>query len=438
MRDIFLTGFFFAVLTQVFKRPYIGILLMAWVGYMSPHRLTWGFTYSMPFAMMATVVTLFVAILFICSKNMKKSYGKSLFPWTFSTYVLVFFIFWVCMTTITAENPSHAAESLEKFIKVQVGIFLTLLLINTKERLIMLVAVITFSIGFYGIKGGVFAIATGGSYRVWGPEGSFVEGNNEIALALIVVLPFIYFFFTYMKQKWVKNVLILCALLMLASIISSYSRGAFLALIGMGGFLWLHSKNKIGIGLVVFILVIAALPLMPAEWFERMDTIKTYDEDASAQGRINAWHMAFNLAKDRIMGGGYDVWGYRVFLQYAPDPTDVKDAHSIYFEVLGEHGFIGLFLFLLFYFSIWFKASSVIKSAKKCDDSEWIVVLAQMSKVSLVGYALGGAFLGLAFFDLPYHVASIILLLSSIVNNLPEKKNDNLSGTAFSSLSNKN
>lgn len=376
----------------------------------------------MPFAMMATLATMAVAMLVLFGKGSKETYGKTLFPWTFSTYVLIFFIFWVCMTTLSAENPSWATNSLEKFIKVQVGIFLTLIIINTKERLIMLVAVITFSIGFYGIKGGIFTVATGGSYRVWGPEDSFIEGNNEIALALIMVLPFIYFFFTYISHKWLKRGLMLCALLMLASIISSYSRGAFLALICMGAFLWWQSKNKLGIGILALILVLGALPLMPEEWFQRMDTINTYQEDASAQGRINAWHAAFNLAKDRVMGGGFDMWGYSTFVLYAPNPRDIKDAHSIYFEVLGEHGFIGLFLFLLFYVTIWFKAGSGISKAKKLENMEWAVTLLQMCKVSLVGYASGGAFLGLAFFDLPYHVATFVLLTHVLVANEVKKK----------------
>jgi len=42
--------------------------------------------------------------------------------------------------------------------------------------------------------------------------------------------------------------------------------------------------------------------VMPQEWYDRMYTIKTYQEDASALGRINAWHTAFNVAKDKVTG----------------------------------------------------------------------------------------------------------------------------------------
>ena len=62
-------------------------------------------------------------------------------------------------------------------------------------------------------------------------------------------------------------------------------------------------------------------------------------------GRINAWTMALNLAKDNFFGGGFSIYESAVFARYAPDP-EARAAHSIYFQVLGEHGFVGLFLFL--------------------------------------------------------------------------------------------
>lgn len=72
-----------------------------------------------------------------------------------------------------------------------------------------------------------------------------------------------------------------------------------------------------------------------------------YAQDSSALGRLNAWWMAFNLAKANFFGGGFAIYNAQTFALYAPDPTDIHAAHSIYFMVLGEHGFVGLALFLL-------------------------------------------------------------------------------------------
>jgi len=152
--------------------------------------------------------------------------------------------------------------------------------------------------------------------------------------------------------------------------------------------------------------------MLPEQWFERMQTIGEYQSDSSALGRLNAWQMAYNLAKDRpLVGGGFDIWDPGVFARYAPVPWDVHVAHSIYFSVLGEHGFIGLGLFLLLGMLSWMTGRWIIKKARPRRDLAWAVHLAEMCQVSLVGYAVGGAFLSLAYYDLPYYIMGVLVLL---------------------------
>ena len=40
------------------RAPFIGAVLWVWIGLMNPHRLGWGFAYSLPLAMAAGLVTL--------------------------------------------------------------------------------------------------------------------------------------------------------------------------------------------------------------------------------------------------------------------------------------------------------------------------------------------------------------------------------------------
>src|SRR3569833_1608939 len=121
-------------------------------------------------------------------------------------------------------------------------------------------------------------------------------------------------------------------------------------------------------------------------------------------GRINSWHFAFNLAKDRpIVGGGYHSFTPDLFARYAPDPDDVHDAHSIYFEVLGEHGFVGFALFLLLGWFAWRSCTAIKKEASPHPSGQWMADLASMLQVSFAGYAASGAFLGLAYFEQNKH-----------------------------------
>jgi probable O-glycosylation ligase (exosortase A-associated) len=180
----------------------------------------------------------------------------------------------------------------------------------------------------------------------------------------------------------------------------------------------------VAIGLVI----VAAV--MPQSWYDRMHTIRTYEEDESALGRINAWHTAFNVAKDRVVGGGYEMFRPPTFSAYAPEPYRVHDAHSIYFEVMGEHGFVGLVLFLLIGIFTWFRAQQVVRVCRSDPERKWASDLASMVQVSLVGYAVGGAFLGLAYFDLPYHLMIIVVLTAKFSGVLGQRATVELSAQA--------
>ena len=127
-------------------------------------------------------------------------------------------------------------------------------------------------------------------------------------------------------------------------------------------------------------------------------------------GRINAWGAAINIAMDNFTGGGYKglpiPW---VFQKYAQNPTDIHDAHSIYFQVLAEHGFPGLILFISIAVAAWRLASSLMKATNNKPDLQWIYDLSSMIQVSFIGYWSAGAFLGLADFDLYYCLIAILV-----------------------------
>ena len=277
------------------------------------------------------------------------------------------------------------------------------------------------SLGFYGVKGGIFTILKGGAYRVQGPGGTFIAGNNEIALALVMAIPLIRYLHLQETRKWLKTGLAGAMVLTGVAAIGSQSRGGLVAMVVMGLFLWLKSRNKMVTGFYMAIAVVIMGSVMPQEWYTRMNTINTYQDDPSAQGRINAWYTAFNVAKDRITGGGFEMFQPAIFGQYAPDPSNVHDVHSIYFQIMGEHGFIGFGLFMLLGLMAWVRAQQTIKRCKEDPDMKWAADLSAMLQVSLLGYAAGGAFLGMAYFDLPYHMMIILLLAAKFSGGLENK-----------------
>ncbi|MET0081757.1 MAG: putative O-glycosylation ligase, exosortase A system-associated [Sedimenticola sp.] len=409
MRDILLLLIVFSSIPFILKRPYIGILMFAWISYMNPHRLTWGIAYDFPFAALILAVT---AIGLLITKDMKK-----LPSGYFVIYVWIAWAVWMNFTTPFALEPEVAASEWERAVKIQLVSFLTIMLLQSKERLMIFIWVVALSVGFYGIKGGVFTILTQGNYLVWGPEGTFFSGNNGLAIALLMVLPLIRFLQVESDNKWIKLFLIGSMILCALSVIASYSRGAFLAAAAVAFYLLLKSRHKIVIAPVLILSAVSMLWFMPEKYFDRLETIETFEEDRSAMGRINAWYFAFNVAEDNpITGGGFGVFRPGTFLRYAPDPLDYHDAHSIYFEVLGEHGFIGLALFLLLGISTLLLARSTAKITKKIEDLHWAYNLVNMLHVGVIAYAVGGLFLGLAYFDLYYHLIALVILTRLLVD----------------------
>lgn len=415
MRDIVLTLAVAIALPFMVWRPPFGALSWTWWGLMNPHRLTWGFAYSAPFAQWIIGATVLGALF---SPEPKRAKGGA------ATVVLFLFIVYVAVTTLFALVPDRASPMLERTVKVQIGTFIALFLLYKREHVIALMSVIAAAIGFYAVKGGIYTITTLGAGRVWGPPDSFIADNNAFALATIMSIPVWAFLYTQCsRRRWLRWAILAAIGLSALSALGSQSRGALVAIIAMAVFLWAKSRRKLITGSAIALIGVALVSFMPTFWMQRMETIANYEQDSSAVGRIETWKMLWNLAQDRpLIGGGFGTYARWVFEIYNPGYSGWHDAHSIYFQVLGEHGFVALGLFLLFWLLVWRMCGQVARATEHRVDARWAYWVAQMTKVSLVAYFVGGAFLNLAYWDMPYYlfvavaVTRTLLRQSEIVN----------------------
>jgi probable O-glycosylation ligase (exosortase A-associated) len=402
MRDIVFLLVLSAALPYAAMHPWAGALLWTWISLMNPHQYTW-VAQSLPVAAAVAAATL-AGLLF--SKDRKH------LPLNAVTVSLFVMLVWMSVTTAFAYQVPESLEMLKKVGKIQLMVLVTLALLHSREHINWFTWVIVGSLGYYGVKGGIFTLATGGGHRVWGPQGSFIEGNNELALALIMTIPLMYYLRQISTNRWIRHGMLAAIALTAAAALGSHSRGALVAIAAMTVFLWWRSRQKVILGALMVIVGTGLLAFMPQQWEERMSTIQTYEQDESAMGRIYTWKAMYSMASDRITGGGFDMYSDKVFSRYSTgeDVVLVRAAHSIYFQVMGEHGFIGLALFLLFWFLVWRTAGWVYRHSKDSPETAWAGELANMCQVSLVGYAVGGAFLSLAYFDLPYNMMILVVL----------------------------
>ena len=399
MRDVALIAFVVGICAFALVHPWLGVMGWTLLSIMNLHRYAWA---AADFPLAAIVVGATLIGLVITPDRRQMAIAPA-------TALLVVFMIWISVTMPFAFSPDGSVDMWKKVMKIDFMILVALVVLHSRRQLLTLVWVLVFSLGFYGLKGGIFTIAHGGAYRVWGPEGTFIEGNNELALAIIVVIPLMRFLQLQASTKWAR--LALAALMILSSVaaLGTQSRGALIAIVAMALVMWWRNKSKVVFGGLLVLVGMGLIALMPSTWDERMSSITSYEQDGSAMGRINAWWMAWNLAKDRFAGGGFDIYTSQIFGAYAPNPNDIHAAHSIYFQVLGEHGFVGLILFVLIWFSVWRSAGVLRKEGVKHEQSKWTADLGAMCQVSLVGYLIGGAFLSLAYFDLPYNILVLVV-----------------------------
>jgi putative inorganic carbon (HCO3(-)) transporter len=377
---------------------------------MNPHRLSWGFAYEFPVAMVIGLATLMA---WVFSKEPKK------FEMTWVSGLLLAFVIWMSFANLFAMVPNLAFEKWTQSAKILLMTFVTIALMGSRERVHALVWVIVISLAFFGIKGGVFTILKGGESRVWGPPGSFIADNNALAMALVMVLPLMRYLQLHTESKLFRVGLYGAMAVTAFSVIGSQSRGAFLGAIAMLVFLMLKSRQRVLLGVLIVALLAVGAAFVPQAWINRMQTIETYEQDGSALSRLEVWGFALKVARDHpIVGGGFRVsYDDNIYLKYVPDARKGRgrNYHSIYFEILGELGYVGLSIYLVLLLAVWRTGSRIIALTRNKANLQWANDLARMIQVSLVAFAVAGAFQNLAFFDFYFFLIAIVYLTHRIV-----------------------
>lgn len=401
MRDLIILSIVAVAAVLALKRPWVGVMLWTWLSIMNPHRFAWGFAYSAPLAAIAAGATILGLLM---TRDRQSPFQGAPMAW------FALFACWMTVSWLFGMDPVGDYAQWNKVIKIYFMTFVAAMLVINRMQILAFAWVTVGSMALLGAKGGLFTVLSGGNSRVWGPPGSFIEDNNEFALSLIMTIPLLHFLQLQVKALWLKYGFTMLMMLCAAAAIGTHSRGGFLAIGAMSAMFWLRSRKKALIGGFLLFGVLVALPMMPEHWWTRMETISTYQEDASAMGRINAWGVAWNVAVHNVFGGGMSYQHPIFFFLYGTYETSVRAAHSIYFQVLGNHGFVGLFLFLGIWFSTYRTAGWLRKNGRAQEQSAWTADLGSMIQVSLVGYATGGAFLSLSYFDLPYNMMVLAVM----------------------------
>jgi putative inorganic carbon (hco3(-)) transporter len=305
-----------------------------------------------------------------------------------------------------------------KILKIQAITAVTILLMKDFQKLNQLIWVIVFSIGFFSVKGGVFTITSGGGFHVLGPDGTDIFENNALAVAVLMIIPLMVYLNKFPPHPLVKKIMPFCIGLSMFAVIGSQSRGAVLAITAVGAFFWWKTKNKVFTAFAFVVFATFTFNFMPQSWHERMGTIDNYEEDSSSQHRLNAWEYCFNVANARLTGGGFNSWSLENYHRFGVPVNEPFAAHSIYFGPMGDSGWPGFVMFVTILFLMWRQLSAVIDKTENIPERADYNFLARMLQISIIAYMAGGAFLSLAWFDLPWHIMTITIALTSLTQEM--------------------
>ncbi|MGD9617226.1 MAG: putative O-glycosylation ligase, exosortase A system-associated [Alphaproteobacteria bacterium] len=415
MRGLALLIVFSGLLLMVFKRPYIGVLMWFWISLMNPHRLVYGFATSVSYAMIIAIVTLGSWVLLHPEEPKAPPRDRT-------TFLLAALMVWVSITSLSAGGVSD--QVINTWTEAEKMLLMTLVayaMTNTRERFDQLVLVCTLSIAYFGVRGGIFAILHGGAFRVWGPPSSMIGDNNALGVALTMILPLLFYLHHRYGQthfKWPLRIVI--GLTVLGDLFT-YSRGGLLALGAMASVLWLRTRHKIVIGAAIVVAMVGVLYFAPPQWFDRMRTVQTYEEDQSANTRLWIWQTCWEMAlKYPVTGAGFRwAWNWTWTNQELRDSglaplTQPRAPHSIWFGMLSDHGFPGLGLFIGLLVVSMVNAQWLIRRTRGSPELLWANNFGRMLQAALVGYMVGGSFVNLEMYDAFY----VMVVMSAAARRL--------------------
>jgi len=403
---VFVVGFIIFLIGACAFLP-LGILGWLWLALQNPHQV------------MQVDFSFNVAIVIACVIGLAMHRRKASIWIDGTIFLMTALLLHTALTTFVAYNPDYSYPYFDRLWKTMaLGGFIAFFMQN-RTRVQAMVWVMVFSIGMLAFKGAAFSILTGGQFRVFGPIGTQIADNNHFAGAICMTIPLCFYLVATTVHPMLKMALRVLAWSLPLAVLFTYSRGGLLALLAVGGCYFLQARRKTPIAAAAIAAFFLLLPLMPSHWLDRMNTITstvsdTTTADESIQGRFNAWYVYSRVAMDRpLVGGGFrapevlSVW--QMYLMQS-EQEGAKAAHNNIFQVLGEHGFLGLAIYLTLVLTAFKNVAVIIIGTRHVSELDWAKKLAIASGISLVAYMAAGLTMSIPYYDL--FIVLVVLVAS--------------------------
>jgi len=419
VRDVFILAILLFFFCAACKRPFLMTLAYLYVDIVQPQQISYYLVNSVPVSLVFGGAAVLFFLLFDDKRNL--GFGRL-------QVLLVLWLGWITFTTFNGQLPDAWIKWDPASKAIIFGIFLPFVL-RTRQRIEAAVMFMLLCIGAITISGGIKTLVGGGGY---GSLNLLVDSNtglyegSTISAVAIALIPMILYAYSW-NQIFPKQrlTLLLAAGLIFSAILIPVGTEARTGLICLGVLsflLFLRAKRKMLIGAAAAVLAVAVVPVLPDSFTGRMSTIKSYDEDSSASTRVAVWNWTWEFVKEHPFGGGfyaYKLNRIKMTLQNGDGTTrtvedEARAFHSSYFEVLGEHGYPGLMLYLTILATALVQLRSLYTRFRANDQDRWIAELARALGQTLLIYVVGSLFVGVAFQSMLYFLLAFVASLGNV------------------------
>ncbi len=412
MLNLALLGFVAAFIALGFRKPFVWVLAYIYIDCIKPQKIAWAILPSIPISLIAFLLA-FGGWLAIDDKRDSR--------FTLRQGLIAFLLAYCGYTTLVADFPVEAGEKWDWVWKALVFALFLPLTLRTRLRIEAVTLVMVLSAASIIITGGIKTALGGGGY---GSLAFFVDDNTGlyegsiiscVAIAIIPLILWLARHGTTYPLDW--RVKLFAAALIFACLLIPVGTQARTGLICIGVLCIIALRTAKRRFLYMTLMGAAgllAVPFLPQSFTERMSTIENHQADESASTRIAVWKWTWDYVQDHPFGGGFDAYrgnkiryqtksadaaGSSVEIETKYVEDESRAYHSSYFEMLGEQGFVGLFVWLWLQLSGLWQMERVRRRWKnrEGDGEQWQAPLATALQQAQVIYLVGSLFVGIAF-----------------------------------------
>jgi probable O-glycosylation ligase (exosortase A-associated) len=417
LRSLWVLGVYLSFIGMGVMAPFILSLGYLWVDLFRPQLVAYILLPSIPVSMIMGALAF--GAYFLMDRQAPPRLNMTL-------VLTLMFGAWITLTTLfLAVAPDQAWRKWDWAVKTVLFSAFIPFVIRSRVQIEAFLQIYLFALAIHVMPTGLKTMISGGGY---GRELGLVGGNtgfgegSTLATVAIMTIPIIVWLMRHnilMPRLALTRLMYMgMAVVALACTVGTYARTGLIGMVVVGGVMWFRSQRKMVFSLVILAGAALVGAIASDRWEARVSTINDPTENSSL-GRILVWRWTIGYVASHPFGGGFDSY---LISEITMPPAEGeseglvirgKAFHNAYIEVLGEHGYPGLAIFLGLILCSVIGLQRTAAWAKKTEGMAWLRDLALALQTSLVTLIACSMFIGIAFQPMFYYIFALNICLTN-------------------------